>query len=87
MSKPTDSRLVAGSDVHAKATVVFKTKQDCRRALGADFQDSYINGVVKGVDHCKDKQGKTLQYPVVDFCYGGLHPKPVVLALSQVKEG
>ena len=87
MSKAPNPRLVPGNEVHARATVVFKSKQDCRRYIGADFHNGYVNGVVKDVDHCKDKRGKTLQYPVIDFRYGGIAPKRVVLALSQVKAG
>ena len=51
MPKTIDARLVPGAVVHAKATVVYKLPQDCRRYVGADYKDSYMNGKVINVDY------------------------------------
>ena len=84
MPKTTDARLSSGTKVHAKSTVVFKSKQDCRRYVGADYHESYVNGTVVKVDYRQDKRGKQLAHPVIDFQYGGAEPKRAVLALLQV---
>ena len=87
MVKPDDLRLVVGSDVHARATVVFSTKGDARRYIGPDYTDRYVNGKVKDVVYKKNKKGTLLSYPVVVFHYGSIQPKEVTLALAQVKVG
>ena len=87
MVKPEDTRLVVGSDVHAKATVVFSNKGDARRYIGHDFANRYVNGVVHEIIYKQNKRGTLLSYPVIDFYHGGAKPKRVTMALSQVKEG
>ena len=87
MPKADDPCMIKSGHVHAKATVVFRTKGDCRRYVGPDYADRYVNGVVKGVDYRPNKNGKPLAYPVIDFQCSAFEPKRVVLALSQVLEG
>ena len=67
MVKPDDLCLVVGSNIHARATVVFSTKGDAQRYIGPDYTNCYVNSKVKDIIYRRNKKVSLLTYLVLVF--------------------